>query len=124
MRAGTLLTSVMRIPELLAHAPEIQRLYRELYGLQGGETWAHFLEEFEQLPAELREAVRPDLDQEASPTAEKGYPDGALRYMRALLPAQFGAEAVEPVLGLGADLDVRRRRVLRQAEELLLLCGG
>lgn len=124
MQAGTLLTSVMRVPERIAHAPEIHRLYRELYGLRGEETWAQFLEDFGQLPAEIREAVRPDLEQEVRPVAEQGYYDGALRYLRALLPAQFGTEAVQPVLGLGSNLEVRHRRVLRQVEALLTLCGA
>lgn len=49
---------------------------------------------------------------------------GALRYMRALLSAQFDAEVVQPVLALGPNLEVRRRRVLRQVEALLVLCGA
>ena len=124
MRSGALLTGVMRIPERLAHAPEIHRLYRELYGLRGEETWAEFLDNFRQLSSEIREAVQPDLEQEAHPVAEYGYYDGALRYMRALLPGQFSAEAVQPVLGLGENVEVRRRRVLRQAEALLALCAA
>ncbi|MDX1664441.1 MAG: nucleotidyltransferase domain-containing protein [Candidatus Promineifilaceae bacterium] len=122
MGAGALLTSAMRIPEQLAHAPEIHRLYREIFSLNGEEGWEQFLQAYRMLPITIQEATLADLQREALPTARRGYYDGALRYMRSVLGDRREAEPVQPLLVPGGNLEVRRRRVLRQVEALLELC--
>ena len=122
MRAGTLLTSAMRIPEQLAHAPEIHRLYREIFSLNGEEGWEQFLQAYRALPISIQEATLADLQREALPTARRGYHDGALRYMRSVLGDRREVEALQPLLVPGGNLETRRRRILRQTEALLELC--
>lgn len=125
MRQGSLLTSTIRIPERLAAAPEIQRLYCDIFALDGQAALDEFMRGFAGLPDDLREELHSDVYNEALPAAQRGAVDGALRYLRMMMMEQALEEGrldeVTPCLGLDADLAAQQRRILAQCRQLLAL---
>jgi hypothetical protein len=123
MRQGRLLTSAIRIPERLAAAPEIQRLYCEILALNGQPALDEFMKTFAALPQELRDDLHSDVYNEALPAAQRGAVDGAVRYLRMIMTDQALEEDrlddVYPCLALEDGLERQQARVLDQCRRLI-----
>jgi hypothetical protein len=122
MRSGQLLTSMMRVPERLAHAPELHRLYSAIFGLGGQPALETLLDAYHHLPEAIRRETQQDVELEVLPAAHQGAYDGATRYLRQQLSGRFNTEAVRPALALEEDLDAQKARVLQYTTELLERC--
>jgi hypothetical protein len=125
MRQGSLLTSAIRIPERLAAVPEIQRLYCDIFALDGQTALDEFMRRFAGLPDDLRDDLHSDVYNEALPAARRGAVDGALRYLRFMMMEQALEEGrlddVLPCLALDAALPAHQSRILAQCCQLLTL---
>lgn len=125
MRQGSLLTSVIRVPERLAAAPEIQHLYCAIFALNGQPALDEFMRRFADLPDDLRDDLHSDVYNEALPAAQRGAVDGALRYLRFMMMEQALEEGrlddVQPCLGLDAATAAHQTRILDQCRQLLTL---
>jgi hypothetical protein len=124
MKRGQLLTSIRRVPERLADAPEIQAVYRDIYGLEGATSAREFQTRWKQLPTDIQRAANNDLHYEVLPMFRLGYYDGGLRYFLETLPEIFGAERVRPVLHLEQDLEAQQARLIKQTRHLLDLISA
>jgi hypothetical protein len=116
MKQGQLLSSMMRVPERLESMPEIQRLYREVFSLRGKAGAEEFLRRAENLPSQVYEHIKRDLELEFDMRS----PDGSVRHFRQMMAAGgFNLEDILPVLGLEDDLEAQKARVLEQTRQIL-----
>jgi len=119
MRRGLLLTSVARVPEKLAHEPQIHALYCDIFGLRGRDGYDEYVAAYQQLPAHIRKQEQRSLEIELTAASKRELYDGLVRYFRQGLPDWYGIEAVRPILALEEDPQAQKGRVLEQVTRLL-----
>ncbi len=123
MLRGQLLSSVIRIPERLSDAPDVQHLLRSVFNLGGVAGWEQFYSAYQTLPPDIREEADPDMDREILPAVKLGMADGGLCHFRFIADGWLPLETVWGVMGFEADMNAQQRRVLREARELLETIG-
>lgn len=119
MQRGELLSSVIRIPERLADHPEIQRLFRAIFNLNGQRGWDDFYAAYQTMPPDIREEADPDVLREILPAVQLGMADGGLCHFRFIAEGWLPLETVAPLMGFEADAAAQQARVLDQTRALL-----
>lgn len=118
MKQGQLLSSVIRIPERLEFHPAIQARFCAIFGLTGASGFETFFKQYQQLPPEITDAFRDDMQNEIWPSAQLGIYDGALCHFRSIATEYLCPELHE-VLALEADIDSQKSRILEHSDALL-----
>lgn len=121
MKRGELMSSAIRIPERLSDTPEIHRLFRAIFNLDGQREWDKFYAAYQTFPPEIREQADPDVLREIQPAVQLGMADGGLCHFRFIAEVEgwMPPEQMDVVMGFEPDREAQKARVLQQTADLL-----
>ena len=118
---GGLMTGMLCLPEQLdaADGGSISTLYAAIFGLGGRAIADEVIAGWRRLPREVQLVFQRELELKVLIAYRMGCYDGFVRYLRQGIASLVDPNAALPVLGIEADTEAQKTRVINQAFELL-----